>query len=585
MKYSAFIPSSLFLCIIISLLSFSFQAALAHEDLLQCLSHHISNSTIPFAKLIYTQNDPSYSSILNCSTQNPRFSTPSTPKPLIIVTPSSASHVQAAVYCCRKHSLRIRTRSGGHDFEGLSYVSQVPFVVIDLRNLSSITVDVNGKTSWVEAGANIGELYYRIAENSKDLGFPAGVCHTVGVGGHFSGGGYGDLMRKYGLAADNIIDARLVNADGKLLDRESMGEDLFWAIRGGGAASFGVVLAWKIRLLPVPSTVTIFIVDRNLERNETMKLVNRWQYVADKLDENLFMLLRFTTVNSREVEHNKITIQATFNSVFLGGVDSLLPLIEMNFPELGLKREDCTEMSWIESVHYSAGFSGGNLEDLLNRTPQQRIWPFKAKVDYVKKPIPKKVLETMLERLYEEEVGMGLIQFFPYGGKMSKIPASEIPFPHRAGYLFKIQYYVLWEEGEGEATGAGERHMNWVRSVYNYMTPYVSTNPRGAYLNYRDLDLGKNNEEGPTSYEQARIWGEKYFGNNFKRLVHVKTKVDPMNFFRDEQSIPPLPLPGVNKNHNYGLGYELSYYYTSFWTRNSHLAICRAIYNKLKCLM
>ncbi|KAJ7015315.1 cannabidiolic acid synthase-like [Populus alba x Populus x berolinensis] len=72
-----------------------------------------------------------------------------------------------------------------------------------------------------------------------------------------------------------------------------------------------------------------------------------------------------------------------------------------------------------------------------------------------------------------------------------------------------------------------------------YMTPYVTKNPRQAYINYRDLDLGMNNL-GNTSYKQARIWGTKYFKNNFDRLVHVKTKVDPDNFFRNEQSIPPL---------------------------------------------
>ncbi|GAY33871.1 hypothetical protein CUMW_008460 [Citrus unshiu] len=71
------------------------------------------------------------------------------------------------------------------------------------------------------------------------------------------------------------------------------------------------------------------------------------------------------------------------------------------------------------------------------------------------------------------------------------------------------------------------------------MTPYVSKNPRGAYINYRDLDVGTNNQ-GYTSVEQASVWGNKYFKNNFKRLVHVKTMVDPHDFFRNEQSIPPL---------------------------------------------
>ncbi|GMN19847.1 hypothetical protein TIFTF001_042935 [Ficus carica] len=83
------------------------------------------------------------------------------------------------------------------------------------------------------------------------------------------------------------------------------------------------------------------------------------------------------------------------------------------------------------------------------------------------------------------------------------------------------------------------------------MTPYVSKNPRGAYLNYRDLDLGRNNNKGTVSYAQASTWGRSYFKDNFDRLVHVKTEVDPTNFFKNEQSIPPLPLRirdrGVNR--------------------------------------
>ncbi|EYU41165.1 hypothetical protein MIMGU_mgv1a022003mg, partial [Erythranthe guttata] len=80
-----------------------------------------------------------------------------------------------------------------------------PFVVFDLFNFSEVAIDVDQKTAWVGAVTIIGQLYYRISQTSKTLAFPAGACPTVGVGGLFSGGGYGPMLRKFGLAADNMI--------------------------------------------------------------------------------------------------------------------------------------------------------------------------------------------------------------------------------------------------------------------------------------------------------------------------------------------------------------------------------------------
>ncbi|XP_024023545.1 cannabidiolic acid synthase-like 1 [Morus notabilis] len=546
MKY--FARSSAFHNKIVIFLSVLFAASAhpTHKDFLLCL--RASNSTIFTPKsVIYTPNDSLYAIILKSSIQNPRFSSPSTPKPFVIITPFHVSHVQATIRCSKKHGVQVRTRSGGHDFEGLSYLSNVPFVMIDLRNLSSINVDVESQTAWVQAGANLGELYYRIAEKSGNLGFPAGVCNTVGVGGHFSGGGHGYLSRKYGLAADNIVDAQLIDPQARLLDRKSMGEDLFWAIRGGGAASFGIVLAWKVQLVLVPPTVTVFNVNRNLEHDETKKLVHRWQHVANKVDDELTIFLVLRTKSPVDKKGSKKSVlEASFQATFHGGVDRLLQLMQKQFPELGLLRQECTKMRWVESFLYFNGFTNGeSLDVLLDRTPSSKLLSFKAKSDYVQEPIPCDVLERMLGKLYEEEVGRGWVELFPYGGKMNEISESAIPFPHRSGNLYKILYYAEWEE-EGNIT-TSKKHVSWVRRLYDYMTPYVSKNPRATYLNYKDLDLGINNNECPTTstYENAhaRIWGPMYFKDNFKRLIHVKSIVDPTNFFVNEQSIPPLLTP------------------------------------------
>ncbi|KAG6755602.1 hypothetical protein POTOM_041435 [Populus tomentosa] len=389
---------------------------------------------------------------------------------------------------------KLEIRSGGHDYEGLSSVSPLPFAVLDLIDLRNITVDLANKSAWVQAGASLGEVYYRIAEKSSTLAFPAGVGLTVGVGGHFSGGGEGMMMRKYGIAADNIIDAKIINAEGKILDRESMGEDLFWAIRGGGGNTFGVV-AWQINLVDVPTVVTVFNVTRTLEQNAT-NLVHRWQYLVDKFPEDLALRIFVRRVNSSQ--DGNTTIQAAFTSLFLGRVDRLLPIVQQHFPEL-------------------EGSSGKNM---------------------FQEPIPKNALEKIWKRLYKMDAKMAELQFTILGGKMNEISEFSIPFPHRAGNLFQIHFALLWHE---ESIKEINWHMKWIRELYDFMAPYVAKHPRTAYVNYRDLDLGTNNIHGNSTYQEACIWGFKYFKvNKFNRLIQVKATVDPHNFFRNEQSIPYL---------------------------------------------
>ncbi|CAN0884677.1 Berberine bridge enzyme-like 27 [Linum grandiflorum] len=374
-----------------------------HENFIHCLS---TSSAANVSKItFYTPSDPSYSAVLQFSIQNLRFiNTSSASKPLVIVTPLTTSHVQSALLCSKKHNLHLRIRGGGHDYEGLSYVAPnlLPFFILDLINMSRVTVDVASRTAWVQGGATIGELYYQIGTRGNNtLAFPAGVCPTVGVGGHFSGGGYGLLLRKFGLAADHIVDAQLVDVEG--------------------------------------------------------------QQVADTLPDDLFIRVILDKSSSANVG------RARFNSLYLGTLDVLLPLLRRRFPELGATIEG--------------------------------VWRL-----------------IMRPGIEDPEIILS-----PYGGRMSEISDSSIPFPHRAGNKFKIQHLIYWVK-EGEE--AKNRHIGWIRELYGYLAPHVSKNPRN------------NREEGDK--DEQEDWGVKYFKGNYKRLVHVKTVVDPTNFFRNEQSISPI---------------------------------------------
>ncbi|KAL8265564.1 hypothetical protein R6Q59_023694 [Mikania micrantha] len=508
-------------------------AQFSSSNQIQQTLHQCMISTIQTPNAFFTPKNPNYTLILNSTAENLRCITPSNPKPQVIFTPLNENHIQTAVICAQKLKIQLRFRSGGHDYEGISYTSAMypPFVLIDLSKMRAINVDLNDSSVWVEAGATIGELYYKVANKSKTHAVVGGLCTSLGVGGHFTGGAYGSMMRKFGLGVDNALDAKIINAKGEILDRKSMGEDVFWAIRGGGGGSYGVIVSWKLKLVSVPETVTVFSVPRTLEQGAT-KILYKWQHVAPHFDDDLFMRVMIRNANLPNT--TKRTISTTYNALFLGGIDRLLKIMNRSFPELGLQTTDCFEMSWLESVMFIAGFPKTVPTTFLLTGKPAFLNYFKAKSDFVKTPIPEAGIKGIWKRFLREEIPFMI--WNPYGGMMGRISESSTPFPHRKGVLFKIQYVDSWTVNDEEAM---KKHYKWIRELYRYMGQYVSKDPREAYVNYRDLDLGMNDKNGDnTSLVKASSWGRRYFKDNFMRLVKVKTEFDPDNFFRHEQSIP-----------------------------------------------
>lgn len=115
---------------------------------------------------------------------------------------------------------------------------------------------------------------------------------------------------------------------------------------------------------------------------------------------------------------------------------------------------------------------------------------------------------------------------------MGEIPSSRTPFPHRTGNLYKIEYLVSWSEAGDDVE---KNQLARARQMYEFMSPYVSNNPREAFFNYRDLDIGSSVN---STYEEGKVYGVKYFKDNFERLVDIKTLIDAENFWKNEQGIP-----------------------------------------------
>lgn len=401
-----------------------------------------------------------------------------------------------------------------------------------MMNLNRVIIDLESETAWVEGGATLGELYATIAEHSSYHGFPAGVGPTVGVSGHFSGGGFGVLGRKYGLSADNVVDVVLIDAEGRALDRSEMGEEVFWAVRGGGGGILGVVYGWKVQLVKVPQRVTCFSVSKQGPNRQLAGLIYKWQFIGPNLDDAFHLPVYLTASTTNEV-------YVTFNGFYLGPKSEAISIMGQRFPELVIGENDYLEMSWIESVLYFSGLpNGSTIHDLKSRHWADKSY-IKTKSDFVREPISVEGLEGALEIAALEPNGLVILD--PYGGIMDRISNNSIVFPHRKGNLYNILYAVFWV-GEEE-----NRYLSWIRGFYDYMTSFVMSNPRGAYVNYVDLDLGTMDLTGKISdvgsydngEEMARAWGEKYFLSNYDRLVRAKTVIDPQNVFNHQQGIPP----------------------------------------------
>ena len=186
-------------------------------------------------------------------------------RPAAIVHCQAADDVQAAIRVARRRGLPLSVRGGGHDWAGRALCDGL---VIDLSPMRGVTIAADRRSALIAGGARISDI--AAVTDPLHLAAAAGSAGCVGMTGLTLGGGYGPLIGRFGLALDNMMEAEVVLADGRIVTASpEQNAELFWALRGGGG-NFGVVTAMRHHLHHLPSVHAGLLVYPFAEANDVM---------------------------------------------------------------------------------------------------------------------------------------------------------------------------------------------------------------------------------------------------------------------------------------------------------------------------
>ena len=419
-------------------------------------------------------------------------------KPRLIAQCADVADVIRCVNFARDNDLLVSVRGGGHNAGGLGVCDDG--LVIDLAGIKYTRVDPAARRVTVGGGSLWGDVDH--ATHAFGLATPSGFITTTGVGGLTLGGGMGYLTRKYGLTIDNLLSADVVLANGKFVRANAdENSDLFWALRGGGG-NFGVVTSFTFKLHPVD---VIYGGPMLYELSEAADVLKWYREFISAAPDDLNGFFAFLTVPPAPP-----------------------------FPEhLHLKKMCAVVWAYV-----------GPQEKAEETFRPIRAFKNPA-VDFAG-PVPFPALQSMFDALYppglqwywradffNELSDEAIAQHIRFGG--------ELPTMHSTMHLYPIdgaaarvgKNETAWNNRDAKWTEVivgvdpdpanNEKIISWTKRYYDALHPYAAD---GAYVNFL---MGDEGEE--------RV--KKTYGDHYDRLVAIKKKYDPENFFRVNQNIKP----------------------------------------------
>lgn len=396
-------------------------------------------------------------------------------RPSLVVRCRSVSDVVRTLSYVRGTGEPFAVRSGGHCFAGRSSTDGV---LLDLSEFDDIAVRDGIAT--IGAGARLARVYPALHTFGRTL--PAGCGPTVGIAGLTLGGGIGLLGRRYGLTSDRLVGARVVLADGSVVDCDEDREPgLFWALRGAGGGQFGVVTTLRYETVPEPALTRI---EATWSGADPTGLVAAWQDWAPDAPDGVTVNLTLVAEPRQPVRVTLVGAAALDEAATRDGLEELLAAA-------GLR----------PVVRLNGGLPYHRLKGTLTDPRDVPERALRIRSEFFRTALPAPVLAGLLNGLGEpRDAGRRQLTFTAMGGAYNRVATEATAFAHR-GERFLLEHI-------------GDPADPWVDA--SWATAHRAGSGR-VYPNFPDPAL----EDAPSAYHAG----------NRSRLAEIKRVYDPERFF------------------------------------------------------
>jgi len=418
--------------------------------------------------------------------------------PALVLQPTSAEDVAAAVGFAREHGLLLSIKGGGHNIAGTSVAERG--LTLDMSRMRSVVVDPASKLAHVGPGCRLKDVDRATQEHG--LATVLGFISEVGVAGLALGGGLGYLTRRFGWTVDNLEEVEIVTADGRIRTaNRDQDADLFWALRGGGG-NFGVVTRFTFRLHDVGPSVYGGLIAWPFERADEVLRAYRTLTTEAPRELSVWMIFLHAPPApfvAEEWRGRKICGMAVCYSGDLRAVsEALAPIRALRDPVVDLLAEQ--PYTQVQSF-------------LDDTEPKGNHYYWKT--EYVAE-LSDDLLSTMRDVFAQCFIPGAELGFLHLAGALNERDADDGAVGNRDA-RFVIGANAMWEPGEPGA----DAFPQWIRDAWARLRPFSTG---GNYINFQTADE-----------DEARV--RATYGGNFHRLVEVKRRYDPDNLFRVNRNI------------------------------------------------